>query len=65
MARKSKILSLRERMLGQIEEEIEAAKMHVALANDLTDLLNLIPDDGPKLEKQGNVITGAFKKDKE
>ena len=65
MARKSKILSLRERMLGQIEEEIEAAKMHVALANDLTDLLNLIPDDGPKLEKRGNVIVGAFKKEKE
>ena len=65
MARKSKILSLRERMLGQIEEEIEAAKMHVALANDLTDLLNMIPDDGPKLEKQGNIIVGAFKKEKE
>ena len=65
MARKSKILSLRERMLGQIEEEIEAAKMHVSIANDLTDLLNLIPDDGPKLEKRGNVIVGAFKKEKE
>ena len=66
MARKAKVISLRERMLEQIDTEIAAAKEHVSLANDLTDLLNLIPDDAPKVEKQGNVITGAFvKKDSE
>ena len=65
MARKAKLLSLRQRIQEQIEAEIETAKQSVSLANDLTDLLNMIPDGEPKLEKKDNVILGAFKKPEE
>jgi hypothetical protein len=61
MAKRSKIpQSLRKRLLEQIDAEIEAAKEHVRIANDITDMLNLIDDGEPKVEKRGNVIVASF-----
>ncbi len=54
---KAKVSSVRQRVLAQIDVEIELAQDHVRLANDLTDLLNMIDDSEPRIEKRDNIIT--------
>ena len=64
--RKAKIINLRQRILEDIDAEIDAAKEHVRLANDLTDLLNMVEDGEPPLTKRSdNIISGAFVKKEE
>jgi hypothetical protein len=66
MTRRSKLADpVRSRLLEQIDIEVESAQMHIQLASDMADLLNALDTTGDKIEIDGNIVVGVFKKEAE
>jgi hypothetical protein len=64
MARKKKLIDpVRQRILDLIEIEVDASRECVQRASDLAELLNALDDSNEKIEIDGNVVVGAFKKE--
>lgn len=64
---KRKIIAdpIRQRIGEMIDSEVECVKEHMQRAQDLADLLNALDPSGDKIEIDGNVVVGMFKREAE
>jgi hypothetical protein len=63
MARRKQLADpIRARIVDAIDAYLDSARDSIQMANDLADLLNALDSSGEKIEIDGNVVMGAFKK---
>jgi hypothetical protein len=60
--RKSVSDPVRARLIEWIDVEIDASRECIQRAQDLAALLNALDTTGDKIEIDGNIVVGAFKK---